>query len=83
MFGGELAGQFQHPSPVKRHTGFQRQVVAQHEAHADRVGLVVGNAEIEHRPAERGGLDGVAQGRHLMADGLDDDVGAVGAGRVD
>src|SRR6476661_163795 len=37
MGPGELVGECEHPSPVKRYTRFQCQVVAQHRAHADRV----------------------------------------------
>lgn len=78
MFCGELAGGLQYAPPVKRHTGFQCQVVAQHGAHTNRVGVVVGNAEIEHGAAGGGGLDRMSQGGHLVTDSFDDDVGVVG-----
>ena len=67
----------EHPPPVQRHTGFQGQVVAQHRAHADRVAVVVGHTEVEHRAAERRRLDRVAERRDLMPDRLDHDVGLV------
>ena len=81
MFGGEFVGEFEHPWTIKRHTGFQREVAAQHGAHADRVAVVVGHAEVEHRAAGRSGFDRMAQGGHLMADGFDHDVRPVGRRR--
>ena len=74
MLAGELVGGGQHPPTLQCHTGFQRQVVAQHRPHADRVAVVVCDTEIEDRPTECRRFDRVAECRDLMADGLDDDV---------
>jgi hypothetical protein len=51
--------------------------------HTDRIAVVVGYTEVEHRAGEGGGLDGVLQGGHLMPDRFDDDVGLVDASRRD
>ena len=80
MLGRERIGPIQDPPAIQRHTRFQSQVVAQHGSHTDRVTVVVGHPEVEHRAPGRGGLDGVAECRDLMADRLDDDVGPVVAG---
>ena len=39
--------------------------------------VVVRDTEVEHRAAERGRLDRMAERRDLVADGFDDDVGSV------
>ena len=59
MLSGELAGEVQHPPTVKRHTGFQCQVVAQHGAHTDRIAVVVGDAEVKDGATGTGGFDRV------------------------
>jgi len=81
MFGGEFTGQLQHSAPVKCHTGFQGQVFAQHKAHANRIGLVIGNTEVKDSAAGGGGFDRMPQGGHLVADSFDDDIGAVAGGQ--
>src|ERR1700730_13627228 len=67
VLAGERVSTLKHSTSIKRHTGFERQVVAKYRAHADRVTVVIGDPEIEHRAAERSRLNRVAQCRDLMA----------------
>src|SRR5258708_39897689 len=54
----------------------------QHGAHADRIAVVVGDAEVEHRPTGGRGFDRMAECRHLMTHGFDHDVRPVFAGQL-
>src|SRR5690349_11132413 len=77
MLADEVVRRVQHTSAIERHAGLEGQVLAQHGSHADRVDVVVWHAEIEDGAAECCGLDGVAERRDLVSDGLDHDVGPV------
>src|ERR1700743_118784 len=50
----------------------------QHGAHADRIAVVVRDAEVEHGATGGRGFDRMAERRHLMTYGFDHDVRPVG-----
>src|ERR1700722_2683150 len=54
----------------------------QHGAHADRIAVVVGDAEVEHRATGGRGFDRVAEGRHMMTYGFDNHRRPVLAGQM-